>query len=279
MIKGSRRVKDLIKNIAQGDSGRAQRLQRHYALERFLERVSLSRYRDNLILKGGMLVAAIVGLESRATMDMDATCKGYPIDVESATEMVHEIAAIDIGDGMAFEIIDVSEIMEDSEYGGVRVALISYSDKMKTNIKIDISTGDAITPSEIRFSYKLMLEDRSLDILTYSIETVLAEKLQTILSRSVYNSRARDYYDIHALIEADRIPEPSNLAKAFERTCIQRESLHLLERSDGILQEIEQSVPMREQWDRYRKAFDYAEDISWEDAFAAVRKLIDLIAI
>lgn len=251
---------------------------RHYALERFLERVSLSRYKDNLILKGGMLVAAIVGLDSRSTMDMDATCKGYPLTVESAMAVVSEIAAMDIGDGMAFALADVSEIMEDSEYGGVRVSLISQLEKTKTNIKIDFSTGDTITPSEVRFSYKLMPEERFLDIWTHSIETVLAEKLQTILARSVYNSRARDYYDIYALLEVNDVSHTSFLAEAFENTCTKRNSPGLLDIAEDTLNAVEQSVPMREQWERYRASFDYAEGVSWSSVVSSARTLVNLIA-
>lgn len=277
MIEGSRRVKDLIKNRAEGDSGKAQRLQRHYAMERFLERISVSHFKDNLVLKGGMLVAALVGLDARSTMDIDATCKGYPLTLESARKLVEEIAALDIGDGMTFDITDVSEIMEDSEYGGVRVSLVSHLDKTRTNLKIDISTGDAITPSEISFNYKLMLEDRYLNIWTYSIETIFAEKLQTILVRSVYNTRPRDFYDIYVLQETNHHPDPGVFNLAMERTCAKRNTPGILADADQVLSAIETSEPMRAHWGRFQNDHKYAQSIAWEDAVSSVRLLMRFI--
>ncbi|HIW75335.1 MAG TPA: nucleotidyl transferase AbiEii/AbiGii toxin family protein [Candidatus Gordonibacter avicola] len=229
------------------------------------------------MLKGGMLVAALVGLNARSTMDIDTTCKGYPLTLESAREMVEEIAALDIGDGMTFDITGVSEIMEDSEYGGVRISLVSHLDKTRTNLKIDISTGDAITPSEISYDYKLMLEDRCLNIWTYSLETILAEKLQTILIRSVYNTRPRDFYDIYVLQETNHHPDPKIFDVAMERTCAKRNTLGLLTDADLVLSTIEASRPMRAHWGRFQNDYDYAQGIEWEDAVSSVRLLVSII--
>lgn len=180
MIKGARRVKDLIKNKARGDSAKAQALQRHYAMERLLERISVSDYRDNFILKGGMLVSSMVGLEQRSTMDIDATLTGKTLSSESALSIVREIASISLDD-MSFKVGDLHEIMKDSEYGEVQIPIDAHLGRMKIKLKIDISTGDAITPSKIAFEYPLMLEDRKIEIWAYNLETVLAEKAETII--------------------------------------------------------------------------------------------------
>lgn len=160
MIKTSRQLKDLIRNMAKGDSGKAQLLIRNYAMERFLERVSLSRYKDNFILKGGMLVSAMVGLENRATMDIDTTIRKLPLDMENAKRIVEEVAAVAVHDNIRFVVKDVSNIMDDAEYGGVRLSLDALLDTTRIPLKIDISTGDVVTPAEITYRYKLMFDDR-----------------------------------------------------------------------------------------------------------------------
>ncbi len=193
MIKTSRQLKDLIRNVAKGNSGRSQLLIRNYAMERFLERVALSKYRDNFILKGGMLVSAMVGLDNRATMDIDTTIRNLSLDVEHAEQIVEEIASMELDDNIRFSIKDVSNIMDEAEYGGVRLSLDAFLDTMKIPLKIDISTGDAITPAEITYHYKLMFEQRYISLWAYPLETILAEKIETVLTRTIFNTRLRDF--------------------------------------------------------------------------------------
>ena len=185
MIKTSTQVKALIRNMAKSDSDKAQLLIRNYGMERFLERVSLSRYKDNFILKGGMLVSSMVGLDHRATMDIDTTIRNMPLGVPEAEAIVEEIAAVPVEDNVRFEIKDVSTIMDEAEYGGVRLSMDARLDTMRIPLKIDISTGDTITPAAISYRYKLMFEDRYIDLWAYNLETVLAEKIETVLSRSL----------------------------------------------------------------------------------------------
>ena len=168
-------------------------------MERFLERISLSEYRDKFILKGGMLVAAMVGLDARSTMDLDATVKGANVNVDNVENLISAIVSIPIDDGVKFQLKSISEIMDEAEYPGIRVNMAITFDGVVTPLKIDISTGVAITPREDRYSFKLMLEDRSIDILAYNLETVLAEKLETIITRTTTNTRMRDFYDIYIL--------------------------------------------------------------------------------
>ena len=199
MIKTARQLKDLIRNLSRKKSADAQLLMRNYMMERFLERISLSEYRDKFILKGGMLVAAMVGLDARSTMDLDATVKGANVNVEDIENLISAIVSVPLDDGVKFQLKSISEIMDEAEYPGIRVNMTTTFDGVVTPLKIDISTGDAITPREIRYSFKLMLEDRSIDIWAYNLETVLAEKLETIITRTTTNTRMRDFYDIYIL--------------------------------------------------------------------------------
>ena len=181
MIKTAWQLKDRIRNLAKNKSADAQVLMRNYMMERFLERISVSEYRDKFILKGGMLVAAMIGLESRATMDIDGTIKGINVSVDAVEKMIATIVSVSMEDGVEFQVKRISEIMDEAEYPGIRVSMETRFDGVRTPLKIDISTGDAITPREVRYRFKLMLEERSIDIWAYNLETVLAEKLETVV--------------------------------------------------------------------------------------------------
>ena len=197
MITTARQLKDLIRNLSKKKSADAQILMRNYMMERFLERISLSEYKNLFILKGGMLVSAMVGLDSRATMDLEATIKGANVSLTDVETIISNIITIPIDDGVSFCIKRISEIMEEADYTGVRVSMETKFDCVITPLKIDISTGDVISPKEIRYSFNLMLEDRTIEVWAYNLETVLAEKLETVISRNVTNTRMRDFYDIY----------------------------------------------------------------------------------
>lgn len=273
MIKTSKQLKDLIRNMAKGDSGKSQLLIRNYAMERFLERVALSKYKDNFILKGGMLVSAMVGLQNRATMDIDTTIRNLPLDLEHAKQIVEEIAAVEIDDNIRFSIKDVSNIMDEAEYGGVRLSLDAFLDTTTIPLKSDISTGDAITPAEITYHYKLMFEQRYISLWAYTLETVLAEKIETVLSRTVFNTRLRDFYDLYILQNAGMKIDTKVLATALKATCRKRESERVLPEYRRILDEIGANASMREFWDSYQKKNGYAAGIAWETVMNAIRSL------
>ena len=169
MIKTAWQLKDRIRNLARSKSADAQVLMRNYMMERFLERISVSEYRDKFILKGGMLVAAMIGLESRATMDIDGTIKGINVSVDAVEKMIAAIVSVPMDDGVEFQVKRISEIMDEAEYPGIRVSMETRFDGVRTPLKIDISTGDAITPREVRYKFKLMLEERSIDIWAYNL--------------------------------------------------------------------------------------------------------------
>ena len=277
MITGSRRVKDLIKNRAAGDSAKAQALLRHYAIERFLERVSVSSYKGNFILKGGMLISSMLGIDSRMTMDIDTTLTGVTLDIESAQAIISEIADIELGDGMKFALKEAYEIMEDSEYGGVRVPMEARLERTRIPMKIDISTGDAITPREIEYGYRLMFEERSIGIMAYPIETVIAEKMETALVRGTLNTRMRDYYDIYMLAEVNKVISGSALSQALRATSEKRGSDLDEKKFNEIIGSISTSPVLAKRWDSYSSANSYVGYVGWDQALAAFNSLCALI--
>lgn len=247
---------------------------RNYMMERFLERISLSSYRDKFILKGGMLVAAMVGLDARSTMDLDATVKGANVSVEDVENMMAEIIAVPIDDGVTFQVKSISEIMDEAEYPGIRVTMTTLFDGVRTPLKIDISTGDAITPKEVRYSFKLMLEDRSIDVWAYNLETVLAEKLETIITRTTTNTRMRDFYDIAILQQLyGSTLDPHVLHDALLATAHKRGTERHLAEAAEVFDEVEASPVMQDLWVAYQKKFSYASDLGWNTVMAAVRQL------
>ena len=277
MIKTARQLKDLIRNLSREKSADAQLLMRNYMMERFLERISLSEYRDKFILKGGMLVAAMVGLDARSTMDLDATVKGANVNVEDIENLISAIVSVPIDDGVKFQLKSISEIMDEAEYPGIRVNMTTTFDGVVTPLKIDISTGDAITPREVRYSFKLMLEDRSIDIWAYNLETVLAEKLETIITRTTTNTRMRDFYDIYILDQLHgNTLNRQTLYDALLATAKKRGTERHLAEAVDILNEVESSPVMQKLWESYRRKFSYAADLEWSIIMRAVRSLYAL---
>lgn len=277
MIKTARQLKDLIRNLSKDKAADAQILMRNYMMERFLERISLSEYRDKFILKGGMLVAAMVGIDARSTMDIDATVKGATVSVEEVQNMIESIIAVPVNDGVEFKIKRISEIMDEAEYPGIRVSMQTQFDRVITPLKIDISTGDAITPREVRYSFKLMLEDRSIEILAYNLETVLAEKLETLVSRATTNTRMRDFYDLHILSQLyGNSIIAADLHAALIATVKKRGTEGYLTNVSEVLDEVEADANMEKLWLAYQKKFSYAADLSWHMVMDSIRSLFRL---
>ena len=272
MIHSSKQLKDLIRNLSKEVGIEAHVLIRKYMMERFLERVSSSKYNGSFILKGGMLVAAFVGVEARATMDIDTTIKGIPVTMVDMERTITEISNIDLDDNVKFRIKKVSEIMDEAEYSGIRFSMDAVLDGAVIPLKIDISTGDVITPREIAYSYKLMFEDRTIPIMTYPIETLLAEKLETVISRSITNTRMRDFYDIHILLKSQNI-NADILALALERTAKKRGNFNLLENAESVLKIVKSDEDMKRLWNIYQKKFKYAGEYTWDEVIHSVREL------
>ncbi|MBQ6271674.1 MAG: nucleotidyl transferase AbiEii/AbiGii toxin family protein [Clostridiales bacterium] len=278
-MKNPMQLKAIVKNIAKEKNISAALVLQNYMLERFLERVSLSRYRENYIIKGGFLIASMVGLNSRATMDMDATIKGYPVDENTIQKMIEEIISIPVDDSILFRLKSIREIREGDEYTGYRVALSADYEKMAVPLKLDITTGDTITPSEIEFSYKLMMEERSISVLAYNLSTILAEKLETIISRGDQNTRPRDYYDVFILskLKTDNV-EMQDLKDAFFATTTRRGSTDVVNNYKAIMEVVRKSEVMKRQWNDYRKEFEYASGIEFEDTCDTVISLMNQLS-
>lgn len=271
-------IKGRIKSVAKQNNADARTLMRIYMMERFLERLAQSEYRDNFIIKGGILVTAMIGVAHRSTMDIDTSMKNLNLSAEDALRVVNQVKDIDLDDGVSFEVKDVSNIMDEMEYPGIRVTMNANVGRLITPLKIDISTGDVITPRAIEFNYDLLLEDRSISLWSYNLETILAEKLQTVLARGILNTRMRDFYDIRMLLDTyeDKVNK-AVLKDAFAATCKKRETDHLQEQAEEIIKIIEADEQLRVLWRAYQKKYSYAAEIDYASVISGVRKLMDWI--
>jgi len=270
-------IKGRIKSVAKQNNADARTLMRIYMMERFLERLAQSEYRDNFIIKGGILVTAMIGVAHRSTMDIDTSMKNLNLSAEDALRVVNQVKDIDLDDGVSFEVKDVSNIMDEMEYPGIRVTMNANVGRLITPLKIDISTGDVITPRAIEFNYDLLLEDRSISLWSYNLETILAEKLQTVLARGILNTRMRDFYDIRMLLDTyeDKVNK-AVLKDAFAATCKKRGTDHLQEQAEEIIKIIEADEQLRVLWRAYQKKYSYAADIDYASVISGVRKLMEI---
>ncbi len=269
-------LKAKIRNIAKQKNIPAQVILQNYMFERLLVRLSASEYKEKFVLKGGMLVAAIVGLDNRATMDMDTTLKNLPLTPEAIHSALETVCGIAFGDGVSFEIGTISPIREDDIYGGYRVMLNARFDTMITPLSIDVSTGDAITPHAVQYNFAEIFDDeKSYELWAYNIETVMAEKAETILRRGVFNTRPRDFYDAYILSTTQKF-DRAVFADALKATAAHRGTAQQITDVPAILHNIEESPELRTMWDKYRKQFAYAADIQYEQIMTVLKTLLEL---
>lgn len=275
-MKNAMQLKAIMRNLAAEKHISAQLVMQNFMLERLLERISLSKYQQNFILKGGFLIAAMVGLDTRATMDMDATIKGLPVNEQTVRAMFEEICKIELEDDVTFRFCSIGEIREGDVYTRYRVSLSANYPPMAVPLKLDITTGDKITPKEIEYQFKLLLEDRSISVLAYNLETIMAEKLETVISRGDQNTRPRDYYDIYILAKLQYANiEPDALKAALNATTEKRGSSAVVKEYRSIMNTVKGSEVMQRRWKNYQKDFEYATDIAFEDACDVVVGLMD----
>ncbi len=269
-------LKAFIKKKASEKHISAQLVMQNYMLERLIERISLSKYKQNFIIKGGFLISAIVGLDTRTTMDLDTTIKGFTLTHESIREIFKEICKVEIEDDVSFEVIGVSDIREGDEYPGIRVALNANYQPISVPLTVDVTTGDIITPKEIEYTFPLLFDERSINVLAYPLETILAEKLETVLSRGITNTRPRDYYDIYTLysLRSDTCNEKI-LWLALEKTSSKRGSSKILEDYPDIIAEIRASEQLRNLWAKYQRTYEYAKDISFDGTCDVIQQIMD----
>ena len=280
ITKNPMQLKAFIKNKVAEKNISAQLVMQNYMLERLLERISLSPYKHNFILKGGFLISAIVGLDTRTTMDLDTTIKGFTLTHEAIRTIFTDICAVPITDDVNFELVGISDIRETDDYPGIRVALKANYLPISVPLTVDVTTGDMITPREMEYTFPLLFDDRTISILAYNLETVLAEKLETVLSRNIANTRPRDYYDIHILYalrgsECDK----TMLRHALERTTQKRGSGMILTDYNEIIKEIRESSRLCKLWEKYRREYQYAKDISFDDTCSTIQIIMEAISL
>ena len=272
-------LKAKIRNIARQKNIPAQVVLQNYMFERLLVRLSASEYKDKFVLKGGMLVAAIVGLDNRATMDMDTTLKSLPLTPEAIRSALDNICNSPFNDGVSFEIGTISPIREDDIYGGYRVMLNARFDTIITPLSMDVSTGDAITPHAVQYNFSEIFDDeKTYELWAYNIETVMAEKVETILRRGVFNTRPRDFYDAYILTTTQKF-DNAVFEDALKATANHRGTTRQIEDVPGILQNIEESPELKTMWERYRKQFAYAADIEYEQIMNVLKRLLGINTI
>lgn len=273
-MKTATQLKAKSRNLSAATGAPPHIIQRNFFFERFLERTAVSEHRDSFVIKGGMLITSIIGIDIRATMDLDATLRGRDLSQEDVTKLIGEITAIKLDDGAEFTLNGVERTRVESDYPGWRISLGVAFDKIKDTLKLDITVGDVITPRAVEYSYKLMFEDRSVSILAYNLETVLAEKFAACVSLGTSNTRMKDYYDAHILTrmrggDIDR----ALFAKALTRTAAQR---HIdLSNSDRVIDEVAASPDMQSHWKRYQGDYSYAAGIGFADTVKALRTLAE----
>jgi len=272
-VNNSMQFKARIRNIATASNIPAQVVLQSYMLERLLERIASSKYKDKFILKGGMLIASIVGIESRTTMDMDTTVRDLALSEIALQKILVEICEISLRDNVVLTVEGMEPIRDDDEYGGFRATLNAVYETIRTPLKMDITTGDVITPGAIHHILSSKVDGKTIQILAYNIETVLAEKVETILRRSVLNTRPRDFYDVFILTKTQFF-DRGVFTLALKSTAERRSSLAELENRSVILGKIQVDPSMRQRWDRYARDNHYAREISFDDVMAELQSLI-----
>lgn len=268
-------LKAKINNISKEKKVAPQSVLQTYMLERLLERISVSEYKDNFILKGGMLISAILGISSRSTMDMDATVKGFQLTEENVREILTEICNIQLDDDITFKINKIELIREDDDYNGYRVTFeAKVKNSMPVILKIDITTGDAITYKEIEYDYNLLLENKKIPIWSYNLETILAEKFEAVIKRGITGTRIRDFYDIYMLIKIEE--EHINkklLTDAINLTSKHRESINLITEWKSTLDLLKTDDEMKKRWKIYKKTYFYANGIEYDELIDSIEKV------
>lgn len=268
-------LKALIRNLSKDKGVNSQILLRNYMLERLLERISVSKYRHEFILKGGMLIAAMVGIDTRSTMDMDATIKGQAVNKDNIEAILNEIVSIDIGDNIAMRLKSIEEIRDEAEYPGLRASIEVRFDGIENTLKLDMTTGDKIVPKEICYRFKLMFEERYLDVMAYNIETVLAEKIETILTRATANTRMRDFYDVYIMLTMyQELVDFELFQKALYEVAEKRGSLEILFDKENIIADIKISQSLRKLWSAYQIKYQYAKEVEWTSIIKALEQVL-----
>lgn len=272
-----KQLKDWLKNKALSEGIPSNTLLNYYMMERLLERISISEYNDNFIFKGGFLISSMIGINLRSTLDIDATLKGIPISEEKIIKIINNIISVELDDNISFDIINIKSIHSSGKYEDFRITIEAKFFNLKEFLKIDLTTGDVVIPKEIEYSYRLMFEERSIDIRAYHLYTILAEKLETVLSRNIANTRAKDFYDIYILTNLNKEKiDKDNFIEVLEEKCIDRHTIIYLEACDKYVNLIDKSSELREIWKSYQNKNKYAEEIKWAQIISNLKYLLNI---
>ncbi len=268
----------LIKKRANGNNDVSLHLHQMFFFEHVLMRLEKSKYRDNIILKGGVLLSSIIGSDMRTTKDIDATLKSILLNEESIRNIFEEILSIDINDGFLFKIENIKDIRLADAYGGYRINVYGEFDKLRTHFFIEITTGDIITPREIKYKYNSIFEDKTINIMAYTLETIIAEKFESIISKNISTTRAKDFYDMYIIVNnhINKVNKVT-LVKAIKRTFKHRNTNFNIEYLNDIFEIIKESIVLKELFDNYSKKLNYAKNVKFEDTIIAIKKIIELL--
>ena len=274
----SDKLKSIISKKTNGDNDSSLKLFQMFYFERLLERISKSNYKNGIILKGGVLLSSIIGENERTTKDLDATLKGIQLTRENIELIFNEILNVKIDDGVTFELINIKDIRLEDEYGGFSLNILASLDKNKTYITVELTTGDVITPREIKYSYNCIFEDKKISIMSYTLETIIAEKFQTIISRGVLNTRLKDFYDIYVLLNTklDEI-NLETLKLAIRNTFNKRETKYDISEFYLIIDELKENNDLKRLWIEYQNKNNYSKTIDYTMTIESIENIIKIL--
>ena len=271
-------LKGQIRSFAGKRNLQSQEVLQMFLLERVLDRLSKSKYKDNFILKGGLLISSMIGIAERTTMDMDTTVTGINMEETEIEKIIREILLIDVGDGIEFTFEKLEPIREDDDYNNFRAYFVAHYGKIANKMKIDITTGDAITPGAIRYSYKTILDDDEVGVMAYNIETIIAEKYETIIRRNIGTSRARDFYDLHVFYNLYKDSINLEILKlAVTRTAKKRESLDTMSEWKEIIEDMKVDTALKKLWKNYCENNAYASEVSFENVMETTLHIAEML--
>ena len=274
----SDKLNNIIKKKSKGNNNLAHHLHQMFFFEHVLMRLEKSKYRDNIILKGGVLLSSIIGEDLRTTKDIDATLKSLPLNIVSIRNIFEEILSIDIDDNVNFEMVNIKDIRLEDEYGGFRINVKGTFDKIRTNFFIEITTGDIITPSEIKYKYNSIFEDKKINIMAYTIETIIAEKFESIISKNITTTRAKDFYDIYMLMNKHKNSiHNKTLLTAIENTFNKRNAEFNIDRFKEIVEILETSDTLKKVFINYRDKLEYTKQVEFDDTIKEIKEIIHIL--
>ena len=278
MIKNRDSLKAKVSNLSKKTNIPNKYLIQNFMFEALLKRISMSIYKDKFIIKGGLLLSSIFGVNLRSTMDLDTTIKGLPLDRETITKVINEIISIDVEDSVKLEIQNIKDIREEEIYSGFEVNLKTEFDGLKTNLMIDITTGDVITYKEVEFKYSTIFDNETINIMTYNYETIIAEKFESIISRNIDNTRMKDYYDLYMFVNLKwNDINKDTLRKAIINTSKARETLDYIDNASKYIELISNDSRLKSLWNSYQNNYEYAKDIEFIDTINAIKGISEII--